>query len=290
MTTSGHAEPATMPLAEGRTILVPLDGSEEAANAWPVARAFAALHGARLRALYLSSQTVELRKLPHRLGLDECELRGAIIDQARGSPGSATVRGSREHPSGLVVVSTHFEASRGGLVLGHFLRRLLTGAACPVVLVPRAFDARSFRIEKVLLPQDGTPSMAFAIAPALDLAVRASAMLLVLHVAAAEPPRRIEPGSLRVPRYLDQLHHEWPAWTYEFLDRIERLGRAPAGLRLRMHLACGDPGENIVAFAEEHAVSLIVLAWRGRLDLDRARTLRTVVCNARCPVLVFRSG
>lgn len=275
-------------LSPGHTILVPLDGSTSAANAWPVARLFAELHDAALRALFLGDESVEPRALPHLLGIEESELRGAIIDQTTTAPASAVVRFARERPCGLVVVSTHFEARRKDAAIGPFLRRLLTGCPCPVVFIPRGFEAGDFQLHRILLPQDGTPTTAFAVAPALRLALRASASLHVLHVACSS--KEAEPGSFRVPRYVDQEHHEWPAWMREFLSRVESLGRAPSGIRLRMHLSHGQPAETIVRFAEEHEVSLIVLSWRGSLNHDRARTLRQVIIQSPCPVLVLRSS
>lgn len=291
MTTSLEAE-AECPslLSPGRTILVPLDGSARAANAWPVARLFAELHDAALRALFLAEEPVESRALPDLVGIEERELRGAIIDQSTGAPGSAVVRSSRERACGLVVVSTHFEIRRHDESLGPFLRRLLTGCFCPVVFIPRGFDTADFQLRRILLPQDGTPTMAFAIAPALELALRTSASLHVLHVTGEIAKKKAEPGSFRVPRYVDQEHHEWPAWMREFLSRVESLGRAPSGIRLRMHLSHGQPAETILRFAEEHEVSLIVLSWRGALDHDRARTLRQVIARSPCPVLVLRSS
>lgn len=291
MTTANEIEPGCpLLLARGRTVLVPLDGSEMAASAWPVARILAELHEAALKAVYLAPERIEPRALPGLVGIEEAELRGAIIDQATGAPESVVVRKARERACGLVVVSTHFEARREAPAPGPFLRRILTGCFCPLVFIPRGFVAKDWKLQSILLPQDGTPTMAFSIAPAMSLALRASATLYVLHVAGEPPSKRAEPGSFHVPRYVDQAQHEWPAWTREFLSRVERLGRAPSGLDLRMHLAHGQAGDTIVRFAKEHEVSLIVLAFRGRLNHDRALTLRTVLSRAPCPVLVLRSS
>jgi nucleotide-binding universal stress UspA family protein len=56
---------------------------------------------------------------------------------------------------------------------------------------------------------------------------------------------------------------------------------------MHLHLATGDPGNEIVRFAAEHEASLIVLAWHGRLDAERAAAMKTVLARASCPVLVL---
>jgi len=284
-----QAQEAPSLLLRGHTILVPLDGSEEAARAWHVARVFAELHEADLRALFVGTAPLDARHWPAKLGLAEDDLHGAIVETTAGWPGASIVRSARERSCGLVVASRHFDPSPGRGRLGPFVRRLLQSCASHVVFVPETFDSTSYRIEKVLLPQDGTPSMAIAISPAMHLADRARATLYVLHVADLDAARGLEPGTLRVPRYVDHAQHEWPAWAHEFLSRIERMGQVPSGVKSLLRLAHGHPGEAILSFADEHEMDLIVLAWHGRLEPHRAMTLRAVVASAPCPVLVLRS-
>jgi hypothetical protein len=50
----------------------------------------------------------------------------------------------------------------------------------------------------------------------------------------------------------------------------------------------GEPGEEIVGFAREHPVDLIVVAWRGFLKPERAAAARAVIRAASCPLLILR--
>lgn len=290
MTTATEVPPPPLLIGRGCTVLVPLDGSEEAVHAWHVARVFAELHEVDLRALYLGTAPIDARRWPAMLGLSDRDLRGAIIEAAVGPSSASVVRSAQERACGLVVASAHFDPSPRSGRLGPFVHRLLRSCASHVVIVPEGFDATSYGLRKVLLPQDGTPSMALAIAPALHLANRAQATLYVLHVADIAAPRAHEPGSYHVPRYVDQAQHEWPAWSQEFMSRIERLGHAPSGMKSLLRLAHGEPGDAILSFADEHEMDLIVLAWHGRLEPNRAMTLRAVVSRSSCPVLVLRGG
>jgi nucleotide-binding universal stress UspA family protein len=88
------------------------------------------------------------------------------------------------------------------------------------------------------------------------------------------------------PRYIDQPQHGWPAWAQEFLDRLRAVGGARDDVEIRLAVAQGEAGEAIIDFARQ--TDLIVLGWRGVLEPDRARTMRRVIRDTICPVIVFR--
>jgi nucleotide-binding universal stress UspA family protein len=141
-------------------------------------------------------------------------------------------------------------------------------------------------LRRLLVPHDGTPMSAAAVGPATEFASMAAAELVVLHVATPGAQHPTEPGTLVFPRYVDHAHHEWPAWGREFLDRLRAVGGARDGIEMRLAVAQGDASAAIVDFAGQS--DLIVLGWRGALEPDRARTMRCVIRDTTCPVIVFR--
>jgi nucleotide-binding universal stress UspA family protein len=138
-----------------------------------------------------------------------------------------------------------------------------------------------------VLPHDGTPATAAALAPAADLAQRAGAELHVVHIATTAASA--SPGTLKAPRYLDQPQHEWGAWAREFLERMSALGGGTS-LRLHLSLSAGEPGEEITRFAREHHADLIVVASSGHWEPARAAALRAVIERSATPMLVVRTG
>ena len=73
-------------------------------------------------------------------------------------------------------------------------------------------------------------------------------------------------------------------------ETSERLAcQCPDG-RLQAHLCvrAGEPGPEITRAAREWA-DLIVLAWKGHWVADRAKTLKAVLREASCPVMVVRA-
>jgi nucleotide-binding universal stress UspA family protein len=172
--------------------------------------------------------------------------------------------------------------------LGSVASAVVRIAPCPVVLVRPELGVHPAALRRIIVPEDGTPTTAAALQPAGELAGRSGAELDVLHVAAAAAHQPAEPGTLTAPRYLDQPQHEWPVWTREFLQRLRHLCHCPSTVQTRLFLRTGEPGAEIVRFARERETDLIVVAWRGHLDGQRAATLRAVVRDAPCPTLVLR--
>ena len=147
-------------------------------------------------------------------------------------------------------------------------------ASKPVVLVPPGAKVRRPAISRVLLPLDGTPESAAAVAGTMGLLARAGVDLVVLHVFDAAT----------VPRFWDQAAHAHRAWAEEFLAR----NAAAAGARLE--LRSGSPGEQVVEVAGAEQADLIALGWSQHLDAGRSRTVRRSVLHAGVPVLLVPAG
>jgi nucleotide-binding universal stress UspA family protein len=146
------------------------------------------------------------------------------------------------------------------------------------------------RVRRILVPLDGTPTAAMAVRPACDIALRRDAELLILHIATSGNRLPKEPGTYIVGMYMDQPQHEWPLWAREFLERfIIAQSELVSKLRLRLHLASGDPSEEIIHFARDHKVDVIVTAWQGRTPLDESKVIRPLLRNSPCPVLIVRT-
>lgn len=244
-----------------KTLLVALDDSAEPTSVLPVARGLADLVGA----------TVD------------------VLHSAKGLPLAATiVKRAVDESACLIAMGSRVGPESGALA--SVVEDVLRSAACPVVLVGSTRPGEPWSLHHLLLPHDGTPTSANAVAPAVDLAVRAGAELLVLHVASTAAARFDEPGTLKTPRYVDQPHHEWSAWEDEFLARVRGLSQPAARAKIRLALATGDIATAVVDCARHNDVDLIALAWRGALDDDRAKTIRRVIRETDAPVVVYRAA
>ena len=265
-------------------LLVPLDDSPNGMAVLPVARGLAILNGASVTVIHVGDEAFEPNDPTDRMKLSAEDVRGLVIDHCAGPPADAIVREAALRHAALIVMRSSAETDPLEGVAGDVLER----APCPVVFVPPIRGRLPWELRQLVLPHDGTPTSAAAIAPIADLASRAGAELVVLHIATPDAERPGEPGSFVAPRYLDQPQHEWPAWEQEFLDRVRGLAHPYEIDKIRLVLAQGEAGGAIVEFARHNSSDLIALAWRGSSEPERARTVRRVIRDASCPVIVFR--
>ncbi len=111
-----------------------------------------------------------------------------------------------------------------------------------------------------------------------------------------------DPSQIRVIHVLAALPASSPAEMWQTTDDATRGERARATLAERftdprygsvnLHVALGDPGHEIVEYAQQVGAGLIVLPSHGRTGVKRLLILSVaerVVRLAHCPVLVIRS-
>jgi Universal stress protein family len=149
-------------------------------------------------------------------------------------------------------------------------QRVVRDAAKPIVVVPEMAERVRPMISRVLVPLDGTPEAAAAVAQAVGLFAGAGIDVVVLHVFDAST----------VPRFWDQAAHARRAWEEEFMTRF----CAQPGARLE--LRSGTAGQQVLDVAATEGVDLITLGWSQRLDPGRAQTVRRTVLEAAVPVML----
>jgi nucleotide-binding universal stress UspA family protein len=273
-------------MTSAKTVLVPLDGSVRATAAIPVARGFGELLNAPIILLHVSDDALTPRALVERMKLSGDDVPGLILEHRSGAAAAAIVKEAGERHSAMIVMCPQIRIDLPSRALGSVAAAVLCASSCPVVLVPPARGRKRWALHRLLIPHDGTPTSAGAIGPATDLARRAAAELVVLHVATPGAELPAEAGTLVSPRYVDQPQHEWPAWAQEFLARLCAVGGARTRTDMRLAVAQGDAGAAIVNFARQS--DLIVLGWRGKLESGHARTMQRVICDTSCPMIVLR--
>lgn len=266
-------------------VLVPLDLNPSSAVALPVARTMAHLTGATLHIVHASPERMAATELAQRLGVPAEVMSGAVIDTIQAPASDAIMRVAAERKSLLIVMAMRHGEVKSESGLGSIARVIARRAPCPVLLVPPRLAEEPWALRQVLLPQDGTAATAAAIEPICHLAHHANATLYIVHVCGRQAVKRPEPGSMTTPHYIDQPQHEWPVWTGEFIERVHGLCHLPRDVEMRLFLAQGEPGKEIIRLAQAHSADIIAMPWHGALEF--APTLTTVLRETRCPVLIL---
>jgi nucleotide-binding universal stress UspA family protein len=277
--------PRSEPRPRRRRVLVALHGRWGGIDAIALGRLVAGALNKPLHGLYTSEAPVPPTSIREVLRLPPDALEGVVLDVAVGDPIERLVAAVEEHPTAFVIIGA--EPSAGGeLGLGDFVTRALEVSSAPLLIVRPGARAR---IDRILVPLDGTPSTAIAVQPAGELARELAATLDIVLVGEAGHAPQEEPGAMAAPQYVDQPHHEWPAFASEFLHRnLTALGHCPPDVPTRFYLGAGRPADEILRYAETLGSDLMVLVWHGRATDEHAGVFKTVLKRASCPVLVLR--
>jgi nucleotide-binding universal stress UspA family protein len=271
-------------------IVFPLINPPHERTAFPVARFMAKIMSASLHVVAAGVQAPAAQDLARRLSVPSEEFDAIVIEEASGNPIDAMIhRVSASRPAMLILA-----ARLGGDAPGWNKHpagaidwQVLEKISCPILIVPPGRDMSGWRLRKQLLPQDGTPGCAAALAQVINRSRQHGIENLVLRIAGAKVGQPTEPGSLATPRYVDHPQYEWEAWGREFLDRICGMGAHLDQAALRLMMATGEPAAEILRVAEEEAVDMIILPWHGTLGPGRARMIKAVLHKATCPVLLL---
>jgi nucleotide-binding universal stress UspA family protein len=143
---------------------------------------------------------------------------------------------------------------------------------------------------KLLLATDGSEEAELATRAAVELAEGTGSELHVVYVE-------------RLPDFMKKNEAGTPGYDRELYEKIEEVGRetlrrqvwrvkVTGGTVAKAHLKMGAVAEEIVAFADELEVDLIIVGSRGRRGIRRAlagSVSESVFRHARCPVMVVRA-
>ena len=205
-----------------------------------------------------------------------------------GSPAQQILSGVARHRADVIVMGTHGASGFERLMLGSVAEKVVRKAGCPVLTVPpRAHSTSRLPFRRILCPIDFSPPSTAALPIALSLAQEAEAQLMLLHV--LEWPIGHEPPPLptfNVPEYRIYREKEAAAELEKMVPAAARDWCEPT-----THLAHGKPYEQVLGFAGDHDVDLIVIGVHGRSALDVAlfgSTTNQVIRGATCPVLTLR--
>jgi nucleotide-binding universal stress UspA family protein len=205
------------------------------------------------------------------------------------SPNQEVIRVTEEEDIDLVVMGTYGRGGVSHMLFGSTAEQVVRTASCPVLTVrhhaPHTFDFQ--RIRSILFPTDFSEYSKKALPYALSFAESYGADLHVLHVF----EQRIHPAfyimdkstpfdldrGLR-DRALDALDES----VYDDLrDKIN----------FKCEVASGKPFVEIINYARDKEIDLIVIATHGLTGLEYmviGSTTERVVRKAPCPVLSIK--
>src|SRR5262245_37694810 len=144
--------------------------------------------------------------------------------------------------------------------------------SAPVLVVPADCEPAP-RIQRILVPLDGTPPSSAASRPLIETAPQAGVEIVVVHAMDAET----------CPAFTDQPQHELSEWGRELLARRGPWGGGVDAVQFEHRVG---PAEDVItATASDRECDAIVLSWNRSTRADRSAVVRATVDRARHPVL-----
>jgi nucleotide-binding universal stress UspA family protein len=245
-------------------VIAAIDNSMAARPVLATAAAVARFFDATLEAVHVRQNGYETARRAAEearvsLQLLDGPTAAALAEVARGDEVEALVVGARDTPA-------------GGQPAGRTALQVIESLSKPVVVVPPLCRTPP-RLQRVLLPLEGTAQTSLAPTAVLELARDADVDVDVLHVH----------DEASLPLFTDQPQHETEAWTEEFVARF-----CPYGLRsINVELRVGRPEEEILRAVDETSVDLLALGWNQSLLPGRGAVVREVLARASAPVLLI---
>jgi nucleotide-binding universal stress UspA family protein len=143
----------------------------------------------------------------------------------------------------------------------------------------------------ILLPTDGSPLSARAVAAGVQLAKSLGASVTALHVAPPATPvvfkRKLPVGYATPDEHAALIERE----AAKALGTVEKAAKS-AGVPIRLEKIVGDfPAETILDTAKRRKCDLIVMASHGRSGIAAVllgSETQKVLAHAKVPVLVHR--
>lgn len=266
-------------------ILVPLDGSRFSEEMIPYARGLAAALDVPLALLRLVTKAGEQDEA-NRYVQDLAARQGAegLCQVAQGDIAEAILAEAGRAPGTLVAMTSHGRSGLMEAMLGSVALRVLRGGSGAPMLVYRptgtaASDGAPVRIERVVLPLDGTELSEGMAAQAAELARRLGAELMLVVVI---DPKATKGSDMPVSAMMKGLESGYVrSNARDFATRF--------GVSVNWEVLYGDPAEAITGFVSGRPGTMLAMATRGRTALEAA-LLGSVTSgclrNAGVPVLM----
>ena len=186
----------------------------------------------------------------------------------------------------LIVMGTHGRRGTRRLLLGSVAEEVARAAPCPVCTIGLKTKHRGVpRLHRFLVPVDFSDVSAQALRLTGNLAARFGGRIHVLHI--LEETRipgvyELEAAHVHAPEAKERARQRLVTW-------IEEVG--VSGVPYSVHARFGYPARDIVDYAKNHHLDLIVMATHGRTGVRRmllGSVAEKVIRTAASPVLCTR--
>ncbi|TCS39295.1 nucleotide-binding universal stress UspA family protein [Paucimonas lemoignei] len=263
------------------SILLPLDGSAEAAKGIGCAVWLARALGATLHVLHATDQPLPVREALDRLHMHGGAQAKLVVHQLTGDPANAVLEAIDAHGVKLLVMSAGGESASTGNApphhLGKVAQSVLSHVSLPVMLLPLHYR-ETVPWTSMLAAASGEAVADQALEAAARLAAALGLKIAVVHS---------EGGPLS--SYADTMHHEYPLRIVELVQRgLASCRTEECRCVEQVILRPGDPATVLLEQVAQRSSSVLALGWHGAFAAGRALVFKRLLEEANCALLLVR--
>jgi nucleotide-binding universal stress UspA family protein len=264
-------------------VLVPLDGSAFSEEVLPFAKGIASVTGAALTLLRVADKE---RDVPEAGAYVEALARdldaeGTVSLSGTDVTAAILAEASRE-PRALVAMTSHGRTGLLDALLGSVALGVVRHSGRPVLVYRPRGNAngplgRDVKIERVVLPLDGSPFSESIIPAAAEMATALNARLVLVHAVSVrlKVPSGIPVGDVLESSYV-RSRAEWIERSY--------------GVRPDWDVLHGDPADAICRYREGQGDAILAMSSHSRSGLKRTifgSVASECLRRSGCPLLVL---
>jgi nucleotide-binding universal stress UspA family protein len=285
-------------------IVVPLDGSELAEGALPLATEIA--HAAKTHLVLVSvweapgsatPAAISMAMEEHGRSYFATYLHGVRERLAQreirtivrcGDPCESILEAADEVGARMIVAGTHGRSGIGRWVYGSTTSRLLRESRIPVLAAgPKVLQPNAPRrpIRHVMVPLDGSEMAEIAIGTAVEMAVALGAKLSLVRAVGWAFEAYPYAGALT---YIPSLDTDLERGAREYIARCE--ASVAGSVEVTGTVTRGASADSLLQFEEQAGVDLVVMATHARVGVARAALGSTAdrLIQGPAPVLLLR--
>jgi len=138
--------------------------------------------------------------------------------------------------------------------------------------------------EKILIAADGSEKNMAAVSEAIRIARACGAEVVAVYVQDLSALESLPPGEM-------MLKDTWGVIQNEAESTISRIRSMAGGVALTTAVLEGKPASEIVRYAKENQIDLIVIGTQGKRGLERlllGSVAESVIRSAPCKVLIVK--
>jgi len=150
----------------------------------------------------------------------------------------------------------------------------------------------AINFKKIMVATDGSPCSGLVAEKGIELARLSGGKVYAVYVVSTAYMAPINGDSfpMSVDPYWESIHEAWEKQGHEAVNSVKSLGEIK-GINVEPVLLEGNPSEELIRYAEEEKMDIVVMGTLGKTGLNRlllGSVAENLVRHSKVPVMVVR--